>query len=66
MCDLGIRKKHSSDMSDTFCYGLIRDATDKFGNDTVSYGVTRVNACALRMKAVLYCASKCVVRLRKV
>ena len=54
MCDLGIRKKHLSDMNDTFLYGLILKATVKFGNDTVSYGATRVNACALWMTVVFY------------
>ena len=45
------RKGYFCDMSDTVCYGLIRNAA-------VKYGATRANACALRMRAVCYGARK--------
>ena len=45
-----IEKEPFGDRIDTVCYGLVRNATFKYENDTVKYGTTRVKACALRMK----------------
>ena len=42
-----IGKEPFGDMSD--CYGLIRNVSVYYGNNTIYYGTTRVKASSLRM-----------------